>query len=382
MREFQLVDVGSRHRTVRADSLLRVLRMSVGRLVKGLRRHRYNFWQELRGLPRDLQEVHRGGRASLLFVAHHRRIEGGGATVFGVADLTRALLARDDVIPVRTRIGFRLLAARAPAVFALEPYFAAPPVIFGRNQRSAVLVSDTWDKAWMVGHLMRADPTVILTPYRWPVDEDRALRRTGPSRWVLFPWWAPDAASEASSPQRRYHDKVAVAGALGPMYDLRSWCAAHPMIADVLRFSSYEKNSGRLSEQDYFEMLSAQSAVVVAFSEHESMRVPVAKIVEVAAAASLLIAARAHHLGEMGFEDGVNCLIFEGRADFADKLRQYLDNPQSFEQVAMAGRELVRRAHTTSRRVETLFALLQPDSSRPLPSAVESEPDRHTDPTN
>lgn len=337
-------------RRVRLSSAWRFLR---GQVLLRLR----SLGDELSGALADLRELRRP-TSDLLLVVHARRLQRGGFIEIGLTDLCDRLMAEAGAMPVRSRLGYLLRARGATRVFSVEPFTAAPPIRFAPHHASAVFVADTWDKAWMGRHLRRARPRTILTPYLWPVIEIDALRRSGSERWRLWPWWVPDDVVATRLPRAELFADVHVVGAAGPMYDLRTWAASHPLVDGFVRASGYESGSARLDSDGYFEMLAARSAIVVAFSEDEWMRVPVAKYVEVCAAGALLIGARAHHLDEMGFRDGQNCVIFEGREDLAGRLQRFRDNPDEFVAIAARGLDLIRSRHTTSQRLRVLSDLL------------------------
>lgn len=333
-------------------SALRFLRGQVGIRGRALR-------QELLGTLRDLRAF-RGWSpdASLALLAHQDRLRPGPIIEAGLEDLRDRLMADPSAVVITSRVGFRLRPRGVRAVLSLEPVAAAPAVRFPEGVTSAVLVADVWDKTWLARHLDRCRATYLLTPYLRGVADVPALGRIDPARWRLFPWWVPDAVVASRSARDTLAPEVAVVGAMGPMYDLRTWVAAHPLVTRVAHASAYEPGAARLDRRAYFALLGACSAIVVAFSEDERMRVPVAKYVEVPGVGALLIGARARHLEEMGFRDGDNCLLFEGREDFAARVGAFIDRPEAFVAVAARGLELVRARHTTSARLAELRAML------------------------
>jgi hypothetical protein len=359
---------------VAAEGVRRGLIPSVGLrfLAKQAAIRSRSLHNEARGVVADLRDLvaaARGGASApgsavdLLLLAHVDRLRPGGVIEVGLADLIDRLVRDAGAVVVRSRLGYRLRSRRARRVVSLEPIAAAPAVRFARHHTSVVLVADTWDKTWMARHLARSRATWFVTPYRWWVDRLPALRRTNPSRWLLFPWWVPDRFVADRAARTVLAPDVAVVGALGPMYDLRSWVAAHPLVATTHHASAHEAGAVRLDHGGYFALLASHAAHVVAFSEAEDMRVPVAKYVEVPASGALLIGARAHHLEEMGFRDGEDCILFEGREDFAAKVGAFLARPEDFVAVAARGLDLVRERHTTSARLRMLLALLDGDGA-------------------
>jgi hypothetical protein len=316
-----------------------------------------NLVRELVGLALDLRDLRRPG-SGVLLVAHWNRLSPSGLIEAGYNDLRDRFIAETGATIVRSRLAYRLRAGEATCAFSLEPFTSAPPVRFSPRHASVILVADTWDKTWMARHLTRSRATHIVSSYVWWVEEVPALRRLGRERWRLFPWWVPDEVVIGRPARAELEPSAIVVGALGPMYDLRAWAAAHPLVSGLLHVSAHSSAATRHEADDYFDLLAAQSAIIVAFSESERLRVPVAKYVEVPAVGALLIGARAHHLEEMGFRHGENCLLFEGREDFAACLQAFLDRPDEFIEVAARGLELVRSRHTTSARLQELRELL------------------------
>lgn len=347
--------------------VLELVREALRRRVAPRRILRFLRWQlairgaslghELWGAIRDLGDLRRPS-GQLLLVAHQHRLRPGGLIELGQSDLCRRLLDEHGATLVRSRLGYHLRAAGATQVFSLEPITCAPPVRFSPRHRSAVLVADPWDKAWMARHLARCRAGRFLTPYLWAVGSTPALRRTDLRRWILFPWWVPDSAPLRRPVAAALRPTLVVVGASGPQYDLRMRLAANPVVTAFLHVSNFERGAPRLDADGYLDLLARQSAAVVAFSASDDLRVPVAKCVEVPAAGALLVAARAHHLDDMGFRDGENCLVFEGVEDFEERVRPFLADPQSFREVAVRGQRLVQERHTTSARLAELMALL------------------------
>lgn len=354
MRWFVDVVTDGLRRRRGALSAVRFLRHQLAIRLRSLR-------EEARGTLADLWAYRHGaGGEELLILIHRARLRPGALIEAGLEDLRDRLLARDDVAVVSSRLGYRLRARLPRQVISLEPIAAAPAVRFSRRHTSVVVVADVWDKVWMARQLRRCRATAFVTPYRWCVADVPALRGIDPDRWHLLPWWVPDDVVAQRPARTRLNADLAVVGALGPMYDLRAWISGNPMVTDRFHVSAHESTADRLDHTRYFDLLASRSAVVVAFSEEDAMRVPVAKYVEVPAVGALLVGARAHHLEEMGFRDGENCIIFEGREDFARKAAAFLARPEDYVDIAARGLQLVRTHHTTSARIRQVEALLSP----------------------
>ena len=76
---------------------------------------------------------------------------------------------------------------------------------------------------------------------------------------------------------------------------LRAWVAAYPLTTEQFHELAISRASTG-SPAPYFERVGSRPAVVIAVSEQETGRVPVAYCVEAPAFGALLAGARAHHL--------------------------------------------------------------------------------------
>lgn len=310
--------------------------------------------EEARGAVKDITGFVRGHRGTVLVIAYPSALRERNNS-FGILNLVQRLLDTPGAVHVNSRVGYRLHARGARSVFSLEPFLAAPPIRFAPTHASLVFVGDVHSKRWMARHLRRSRVGRILTPYLWQVQGIRALRLIPADTWQLFPWWVPDEIVKRFGSPRDLIPTVTVFGASGPNYELRDWIAHHPETDNYYWISRYQRGANRIDGDDYFRFLHQQSAVVVAVGMDEWMRAPVKKYLEVPACGALLIGARAYHLEEMGFVDGVNCLLFEGQDDYAETISRFRSDTQRFSRIASAGTELVRRKHTTSARVEFIL---------------------------
>lgn len=319
-----------------------------------------SLWWELAGTIVDLRDFHRRDRSTdLAFVVHHQRLAAGSFYEAGSTDLWRRFLADAGPRLIRSRLGYRLHAGELRRVVALEPFVFAPPIRFRAEHRSVLSIFDVIDKAWLSAHLAQVGADVIVTANVDSVTHVPSLAALSALPWYFLPWSVPDEVPQRWS-RGQLTARVVTVGAAGPMYTLRNWVAAHPRVAGHIRVSSYESATRTVDRDDYFALLAAEPAVVVAFGDEERHRIPVAKYVEVPAVGSLLIAARAARLEEMGFEHGLNCLMFEGREDFEACIERFLADPAAHLPVARRGQQLVRERHATSVRIGELLALLAP----------------------
>jgi hypothetical protein len=359
------------HRSSEFWAELRRMRPTPRRLASfargQFRIRRASLGEECHGAVKDIIDFSRGLRGTTLIVAHTSALQ-ASTNSYAIRSLVQGLLDRTGAIHVRSRVGYRLHARKACSTFSLEPYLDAPPVRFAATHKSLVFVGDIHSKRWMARHLRRSRVGKILTPFLWQVEGIRAFRAIAVDRWQLFPWWVPDEIVERFGSPRDLDPTVTAFGAIGLNYELREWIAQHPETDDFFWMSRFQRGATRIGGDEYFRFLRRQSAVVVAVGIDEWMRAPVKKYVEVPACGALLIGARAHHLSEMGFVDGVNCLLFEGQDDYAEVISQFRRQVATLSRIALAGTELVRRQHTTSVRLGFILAYF---SDRPDACAQE-----------
>ena len=82
-------------------------------------------------------------------------------------------------------------------------------------------------------------------------------------------------------------------------------------------------------------------------------------------------------LEELGFEEGVHFIGYQGVPEAIEKAKYYLKNHEERESIAAAGHQLVREKHTYVDRIKQMFKLCNveiPDAQR-----VESESHPSTD---
>lgn len=327
-------------------------------LMRILRNRLHSALRETKGAIADVLEFPSRERMTRVgLIAHVERIDEGSFFEAGSTDLWQRFVVEVAPRIIRSRLGYWLHAPELRAVIALEPYTFAPPVRFQPRHRSVLSLFDVIDKAWLAPHLRRAGADVIISANISSVGHVPALAALPDLRWQFFGWSVPDDVPERWQ-RTRLDARLVTVGASGPMYTLRNWVGSHPLVSEHVRVSSYEASSVTIGRDEYFQLLADNSAVVVAFGDEDRHRIAVAKYLEVPAVGSLLIAARAPGLEELGFRDGWNCLMFDGREDFEARVRPFLEAPDGHLVIAQLGQELVRSRHTTSHRIDELLALL------------------------
>jgi hypothetical protein len=324
---------------------------------------------ELLGAVADLWNFRRRDRTNDLgFVVHWPRIVNGTFFEAGSTDLWRRLVTEAEPRIIRSRLGYRLHAGELRRVIALEPFTFAPPVRFRREHSSVLSLFDVIDKAWMAAHLGRVGADVIISPNVDSVPHVPVLAEMTDLPWRFFAWSVPDDVPQRWT-REALHARVVTVGAAGQAYSLRNWVGRHPLTAGHIRVTSHEADLPTVDRDAYFALLAAEPAIVVAFGDDERHRITVAKYLEVPAVGSLLIAARSPRLERLGLRDGWNCLVFDGRDDFAAKIQEFLDDPAAHLELARRGQGLISERHTTSvrlREIDELLARLEREAPEPL----------------
>ncbi len=92
------------------------------------------------------------------------------------------------------------------------------------------------------------------------------------------------------------------------------------------------------------------------FTDGGANNYPVRKFFEIPAAGAVLLAAPAVGMEALGFEDRVNYIAVSTADDAVAAVREITENPDRYDALAAAGRDLVLRRHSLSARAEQLSA--------------------------
>ena len=92
---------------------------------------------------------------------------------------------------------------------------------------------------------------------------------------------------------------------------------------------------------------------------------PMIKNFEAMASGACVFMDRAPDLADLGFVDGVNCLIYDSFDDLIDKIREYEQNPSDLRRIGAAGAQFVAGAHTLDHRARELTRLLEQELAGP-----------------
>jgi hypothetical protein len=218
------------------------------------------------------------------------------------------------------------------------------------------MMSDPHIEQWRERYFLDQGLDYILALYYQPTL--RHFERVPPERIIYFPWAVPEDWIGIDQIAWRGQKEVMIFGAAkSDAYTTRNWCRRQP---GVRSFDHSGVENKVLEARGFFEWLTGFDAVIAAGSEHAKYRLTTPKYFEIAAAGGLLLAQETDDLDRLGFVDGENCLVFS-QTTFRSRVDPYLAEPghRRWLQIRRAGRELVRRRHTTEHRVDTLKAHVQ-----------------------
>lgn len=95
------------------------------------------------------------------------------------------------------------------------------------------------------------------------------------------------------------------------------------------------------------------------YTAPEGFGLPIRKYFEIPAAGAVLLCEPCNGFDEIGFQSGINCLQLGSPVDLVDSLNDLDRNPEVAQQLAMAGRNLVRANHTLRARQEQIKAAFE-----------------------
>ncbi|MEQ8561492.1 MAG: glycosyltransferase [Cytophagales bacterium] len=174
------------------------------------------------------------------------------------------------------------------------------------------------------------------------------------TRFVHFPWAIPD---QFVSNRRIVHSNtgiIAFGGKMSDAYDVRNWCRNQ---SDIINFDYSGVENKVLVGEKYFNWLSEFDCIIAAGSSDPKYDLVTPKYFEIASSGSLLFGQSCTDLDDLGF-NSTNCLPFE-KENFNSLKERYLNNPESFQEVREAGRELIKEKHCLSHRINLLRELVE-----------------------
>lgn len=243
-------------------------------------------------------------------------------------------------------------------LLSMEPGWAAPRIEFKRtaslsevlkNLTSFIIYSDPHENKWREDYFLCNGIDRVLALYDQPTRYH--FKRIPGDRLIHFPWAVPDHWLAIDIHLVRLQRQITLYGAKNhPAYELRNWCRQFSFV-DSKPYSGCEHK--QLTSEQFAAWLRTQDAVVAAGSDDLRYRLTVPKYFEVPAAGALLFAQETDDLSSLGFEDEVNCIVFN-RQNFEDRARAWLTDPDRYLPIRVAGRDFIRERHTISIRIKEL----------------------------
>ncbi len=277
--------------------------------------------------------------------------------------LVEALLKRFECSWMENQKDYENHLGDVDVLLSFEPVWAAPALKFRRRKAvrekfdslpSMMMFSDPHKDGWRQNYFLKNRIDRVLAYYFHPTL--RHFTKIPPERIVHFTWAVPDEWIGSQPLQYHGGDKIACFGAgKHEAYDVRNWCRSFPFVEAT--YNSGVENK-QMSDLEYIRWLQAKDAAVAAGSDHPKYRLTTPKYYEIAASGALLFAQETDDLKRLGFEHGLNCLVFN-RDNFEALAREYLADPESYTPIREGGRELIRERHSLSRRLDFLESIIE-----------------------
>ena len=248
-------------------------------------------------------------------------------------------------------------------ILSMEPGWAAPILDFNRtkaikgefNKKSSfILYSDPHKDKWREDYFLTNNIDYILAFYDSPTKYH--FRKTPHNRILHFPWCVPDHWITHNQIECKGQKSIAIFGAQHhDAYTVRNWCRNFPFVEN----NSYSGVENKvLSSEEYILKLQAYDAGIAAGSESLEYRLTMPKYFEIPATGALLFAQRTDDLEKLGFRHKENCLFFT-QDNFEQIAKEYLLNPHNYLTIRNDGRELIRKRHSLSTRMNGLSEYIE-----------------------
>jgi len=277
---------------------------------------------------------------------------------YGVAsngEFVQALIDQFGFVLVSGQKEYDRLKRRIRRLFiTLEPLSQSVKIDSSLHERVGLWLSDPHDARWpekfRSQHLIDDKGVgLIFCPYQ---DATPSWIPGIEERLVFFPWFVKNEWV-IDKPIFYGHAYTHVMGSWSnmPEYAVRRWVANFPFVRRMShQYTGHDYR--RLVGMKYFDWLSRHhDSIVTGTGWKPAWGYVVAKCFEVPARGLLLIAQDMADMRALGFEDGVNCLLFN-RENFEAKTSKYLESPREYVDVRERGIELVRERHLMSHRLE------------------------------
>lgn len=237
-------------------------------------------------------------------------------------------------------------------IIAGEPGWGAPNIKYVKNKPRLkyASMSDPHSKIveWQ-SYFLENDFSYTLAYFYNPTIFH--LRKIPKDKIIHWPWAVPDQFVNEKEVKIRNQNYILIFGATkGEAYEIRNWCKSFNFVK-TMNYSGVENKV--LTDREYFEWLTQFDAGIAAGSLNRKYRLVVPKYFEIASAGGLLFAQEAEDLKLLGFEDKKNCIIFN-KENFEARSREYLANKEEYVGIREAGRNLISKRHTLSKRIGSL----------------------------
>lgn len=272
--------------------------------------------------------------------------------------LVNRILQQFECSIITSQAEYEAILPRVDVILSMEPGWAAPVLDFNRtkaikdefNKKSSfILYSDPHKDKWREDYFLTNHFDYILAYYDAPTKYH--FRKTPHNRILHFPWCVPDHWITHNQIECKGQKSIAIFGAQHhDAYTVRNWCRNFPFVENN-SFSGVENKV--LSGEEYILKLQSYDAAIAAGSDAQEYRLTMPKYFEIPATGALLFAQKTDDLGELGFRHMENCLFFT-QDDFEKIAKEYLRNPHNYQQIRTAGRELIRKRHSLSKRMNDL----------------------------
>lgn len=237
-------------------------------------------------------------------------------------------------------------------IIAGEPGWGAPNIKYVKNKPKLkyASMSDPHSKTveWQ-RYFLENDFSYTLAYYYNPTLFH--LRNIPKDKIIHWTWAIPDQFIDEKEIKIRNQNYILIFGATkGEAYETRNWCKSFNFVK-TMNYSGVENKV--LTDREYFKWLTQFDAGIAAGSLDRKYRLVVPKYFEIASAGGLLFAQEAEDLKALGFEDKKNCIIFN-KENFEAQARTYLANKEAYADIRKAGRNLISKRHTLSKRISSL----------------------------
>lgn len=286
-------------------------------------------------------------------------------TAINTPRLIDGLMSRFPTIQIEDQATFDKHYDEIDFFFSMEPKWGAPVLdfrnrLFGIIPRrkepklSFFLYSDPHIEQWREDYFLKNNISFMLAFYYH--NTLYHFKRTPKERIIHFPWMVPDDYVNKNPISYHGTDKIlCYGGSQSNAYDLRNWCRTFDFVEADLRSGVENKV---LSDEEFVVWLQQYDASIAAGSDNLKYKLTMPKYFEIPASGQLLFAQETDDLSLLGFEDRVNCVIFN-RENFVEKAQAYLANPTAYLAIREAGRELILERHTLSKRLDMLEKHIQ-----------------------